>query len=95
MLSLTDIVLNHTANETPWLREHPECSYNAHNSPHLRPAMLLDQAVYLLSMQAMRGQMAAVGIPAKITSEENLEVCICNLFFSLGSPHTQFLPVRR
>lgn len=24
LLSLTDVVLNHTANDTDWLREHPE-----------------------------------------------------------------------
>ncbi|XP_022695874.1 glycogen debranching enzyme-like isoform X2 [Varroa jacobsoni] len=73
LLSLTDIVLNHTANETPWLREHPECSFNAENSPHLRPAMLLDQELYLLSRQAMLGKMTAAGIPLRITEEQHLE----------------------
>ncbi|OQR68221.1 glycogen debranching enzyme-like [Tropilaelaps mercedesae] len=73
MLSLTDIVLNHTANETFWLREHPECSFNARNSPHLRPAMLLDQELFLLSMRAMRGEMVDAGIPPSITKEEHLE----------------------
>lgn len=74
MLALTDIVLNHTANETSWLREHPECSFNAENSPHLRPAMLLDQELYLLSRQAMLGKMVSAGIPPSITKEEHLEV---------------------
>ncbi|XP_028968045.1 glycogen debranching enzyme-like [Galendromus occidentalis] len=73
LLSLTDIVLNHTSNETPWLREHPECSFNALNSPHLRPAMLLDQEIYLLSMRAMRGETQSVGIPTHITQEWHVQ----------------------
>ncbi|XP_028967982.1 glycogen debranching enzyme [Galendromus occidentalis] len=73
LLSLTDIVLNHTANETPWLREHPECSFNALNSPHLRTAMLLDQEIYLLSMRAMRGETLSIGLPPQITDEAHVQ----------------------
>ena len=46
MFSICDIVLNHIAKESAWIKEHPDCSYNCHNSPHLRPAFLLDRMIY-------------------------------------------------
>ncbi|CCD26910.1 bifunctional 4-alpha-glucanotransferase/amylo-alpha-1,6-glucosidase NDAI_0J00180 [Naumovozyma dairenensis CBS 421] len=42
MLSLTDIVFNHTANNSPWLLDHPEAGYNYITAPHLIPAIELD-----------------------------------------------------
>lgn len=36
LLSMTDVVWNHTADNTPWLLEHPEAGYNLQNSPHLK-----------------------------------------------------------
>lgn len=51
MLSICDVVLNHTANETPWLAEHPEATYNCSNCPHLRPAALLDALLARLTIE--------------------------------------------
>ncbi|VEU20737.1 DEKNAAC101570 [Brettanomyces naardenensis] len=42
ILSMTDVVFNHTANNSPWLREHPEAGYNLETAPHLEAAMELD-----------------------------------------------------
>ena len=42
IFSITDLVYNHAANDFALLREHPEAAYNLINSPHLKPAVLLD-----------------------------------------------------
>ncbi|KAF2433282.1 glycogen debranching enzyme [Tothia fuscella] len=42
LLSLTDIVWNHTANNSKWLEEHPEAGYSVRTAPHLESALLLD-----------------------------------------------------
>lgn len=42
LLSITDIVLNHTANNSSWLKSHPEAGYNKKTAPHLTAAIELD-----------------------------------------------------
>ncbi|XP_026729867.1 glycogen debranching enzyme [Trichoplusia ni] len=73
MLSICDIVLNHTANETPWLSEHPEATYNCSNCPHLRPAALLDALLARLTADVARGDHEARGVPRRVTAHEHLE----------------------
>ena len=74
MLSVCDIVLNHTANETPWLSVHPEATYNCTNCPHLRPAYLLDAALSMFSVQVARGEWTHRGVPPTVNSEDHLNV---------------------
>ena len=74
VLSLTDLVYNHTANESPWLHEHPECSYNMINSPHLKPAYLLDRVLWHFSLDVGAGKWADQGVPAQIRTEDQLQV---------------------
>ncbi|XP_065155607.1 glycogen debranching enzyme isoform X2 [Atheta coriaria] len=72
MLSICDIVLNHTANESPWLVDHPEATYNCLNCPYLRPAYLLDAALYQFSRDVRDGVYETSGIPKEISTEDHL-----------------------
>ncbi|KAI1796664.1 glycoside hydrolase family 13 protein [Ganoderma leucocontextum] len=67
LLSLTDVVLNHTANDSPWLLEHPEAGYSPSNTPHLTPALELDTALLEFS-----GELESRGLPTVVSSEEDI-----------------------
>ena len=45
LLSLIDVVWNHTAENSDWLLDHPEAGYNLYNSPHLIAPYELDSAL--------------------------------------------------
>nr|CAH8871998.1 unnamed protein product [Trichobilharzia regenti] len=71
VLSMTDLVFNHTSNDSPWVHEHPECAYNVVNSPHLVPAYLLDHIVWRLTMEASTGSLASQGIPSVLKNPDS------------------------
>lgn len=71
MLSLTDVVWNHTANNSDWLLDHPDAGYNAFNSPHLEPALRLDRALYQFSLDFPR-----LGLPTDIKTEADLALVL-------------------
>lgn len=74
ILSICDIVLNHTANETKWIYEKSEASYNCLNSPHLRPAFLFDRVLYHLSKDIEAGLWTSKGIPkAEVSTQSHLD----------------------
>lgn len=68
------MLFNPTAANSVWIREHPECGYNLVNSPHLRPAWVLDRALWHLTTRVAEGRYKAKGLPADITSDSHLNV---------------------
>ena len=46
-----------------WIRQHPECTFNCFNSPHLRPAFLLDRVFFYFSVDVDLGLWVEDGIP--------------------------------
>ncbi|KAH8891821.1 glycoside hydrolase family 13 protein [Thozetella sp. PMI_491] len=67
MLSLTDIVLNHTAHNSAWLLEHPEAGYNLTTAPWLESAYLLDTKLLELGFNLEK-----LGLPTELTSTDDL-----------------------
>ena len=74
VMSLTDLVFNHTANESAWIQEHPECVYNVINSPHLKPAYLLDRILWHFTLEVAEGDFENRGIPAEVRNEDHINV---------------------
>lgn len=72
--SICDIVLNHTANESEWLQEHPESTYSCHSMPHLRPAFLLDAILGWVTNDTIAGNLESVGVPKLVETEEHIQV---------------------
>uniref|UniRef100_A0A8C3XST5 Glycogen debranching enzyme n=1 Tax=Chelydra serpentina TaxID=8475 RepID=A0A8C3XST5_CHESE len=75
MLCITDVVYNHTAANSEWIRVHPECGYNLVNSPHLKPAWILDRALWHLSCSVAEGKYRDEGLPPSIENDHHLN-CI-------------------
>ncbi|KAF6752983.1 glycogen debranching enzyme [Ephemerocybe angulata] len=69
LLSLTDVVLNHTANDSPWLVEHPEAGFSPANTPHLTPALELDTAILDFS-----ASLESKDLPTLLESEDDLTI---------------------
>ena len=67
LLGLTDVVWNHTANNSKWLEEHPEAGYNVSTAPWLESALELDSALLKLSKD-----LPQLGLPTTLESEDDL-----------------------
>ncbi|KAL4235669.1 hypothetical protein ACF0H5_004064 [Mactra antiquata] len=73
VLSLTDLVYNHTADNSEWLKDHPECGFNMVNSPHLKPAYLVDRIMYHFSLDVADGKWTHKGVTPVIENETILQ----------------------
>ncbi|EPS42255.1 hypothetical protein H072_3786 [Dactylellina haptotyla CBS 200.50] len=67
ILSLTDVVWNHTANNTLWLQDHPEAGYNCKTAPWLESAYDLDTSLLLFSKNLSR-----LGFPTDLKDTSDL-----------------------
>ncbi|KAF8361461.1 agl-1, partial [Pristionchus pacificus] len=72
MLTVQDVVWNHAAKNAPWLQEHPESAYNCENSPHLRPAYIVDRALHHFGREIGEGKWSDRGIPVCVDREEHI-----------------------
>lgn len=76
VLSVVDVVWNHTAFDTPWLMQHPEVGYNLVNSPHLRPAYALDMVLAEFSRDVAEGKW----LRPEVENEGDIHnICACLL----------------
>uniref|UniRef100_A0A914BV47 Glycogen debranching enzyme n=1 Tax=Acrobeloides nanus TaxID=290746 RepID=A0A914BV47_9BILA len=73
VITIQDVVWNHAAKSSTWLKEHPECGYTCANSPHLRPAYVVDRLLQHFSKEISEGKWESQGIPALINSAEHLK----------------------
>ena len=67
LMALTDVVWNHTANNSKWLEQHPEAGYNINTAPHLRPAYELDSALIRYS-----ANLTNLGMPTRLNNVNDL-----------------------
>ena len=67
LLSLTDVVFNHTANNSEWLQDHPEAGYNVETAPWLESALELDNALLDYS-----DRLAELGMPTELKNGDDL-----------------------
>lgn len=67
LLALTDVVWNHTANNSKWLEEHPEAGYNVETAPWLEAALELDTALLKYG-----NDLEELGLPTEFHTVEDL-----------------------
>ncbi|EMP33184.1 Glycogen debranching enzyme [Chelonia mydas] len=65
-------VAKESAANSEWIRVHPECGYNLVNSPHLKPAWILDRALWHLSCSVAEGKYRDKGLPPSIENDHHL-----------------------
>ncbi|SPO47047.1 probable 4-alpha-glucanotransferase / amylo-1,6-glucosidase (glycogen-debranching enzyme) [Moesziomyces antarcticus] len=67
ILSMSDVVWNHTAHNSEWLNQHPDAAYSPANSPHLQPADELEKALFELNRR-----LQDYDVPAELRSDADV-----------------------
>tara|TARA_B110000285_G_scaffold232850_1_gene305022 strand:+ start:688 stop:1353 length:666 start_codon:yes stop_codon:yes gene_type:complete len=76
MLSVVDIVLNHTANDSKWIVDHPEATYNTDDCPHLYCAWLFDKMIQDFSLEYAHRKIPECPAAPYIRTEAELQACM-------------------
>ncbi|OJJ43230.1 hypothetical protein ASPZODRAFT_19633 [Penicilliopsis zonata CBS 506.65] len=67
LLAMTDVVWNHTANNSKWLEDHPEAGYSVETAPWLEAALELDTGLLKFSEE-----LASLQLPTEFKSVDDL-----------------------
>lgn len=84
LLSMIDVVWNHTACDSPWLADHPEAGYTLENSPHLKIAYELDESILRFSASMQEGYHLAPQVNSEADVKGILEVFSHNVLPELA-----------
>jgi len=74
LLGLTDVVFNHTANNSKWLEEHPEVGYSVETAPWLESALVLDDALLEYGDNLER-----LGLPTDIKNGDDVNAIVAGI----------------
>lgn len=71
LLSLTDVVWNHTAHNSKWLEEHPDAGYSVETAPWLEAALELDTALLRFGEN-----LTTLGLPSEFETVDDLHAVV-------------------
>ena len=74
LLGMTDVVWNHTANNSDWLEEHPDAGYNVKTAPWLESALEIDTALLQFGQD-----LENYGLPTVLKDEGDLSRIIASM----------------
>lgn len=73
MFSICDLVYNHMSKDAEFLQQSPNATYNLENSPHLRPAYILDRIFAHATLDIEKGKLESRGVPSTNLQAHHLE----------------------
>ncbi len=77
-LFFIDILLNHTAADSPWLNDDHDAYYSLSNTPHLNSAFLLDQTIAHFSASLSRGDLEGFS-DSRLTTHQEVDQLVARL----------------
>ena len=76
LIGIVDIVLNHVANNSHWIEDHPEACFSTDLIPRLWPAWLVDETFQKISDEFARGNVPWCKSAPYIKNETDLNQVI-------------------